>query len=167
LSLEDEMSNAPNRGRLSLAIVAVVSLLFAPHLFGAKAKRIAKQGSHEPQRVMSLSENGPIVTLKLENGKVVDVAKSEVKIKDGSLSKATDRRKKEERLSVARLSEMSAANPNALPAIVTFSYKRDGTVRKAKVRLFATEGDMKAYLADRSERIAAARAAAQTREPHR
>jgi hypothetical protein len=148
-------------------IAATAFLLVTPQVHGAKAHQV--RPSHQTQRLIAVSENGPIVTLRLENGASVDVARSKVKVKEEERSAQTRAARKAQKkrvASVARLSEMSAANPAGLPALVTLSYKRDGSVKKARVRLFASEAAMRTYLAQREERLAAARAA-QSKEPHR
>ena len=150
-------------------IAATAFLLVTPQVHGAKAQRAGVRPSHQTQRLLAVSENGSIVTLRLENGTSVDVARSNVRVKDAAREVHTRAARKEQKkrdASVDRLTQMSAASSAGLPAIVTLAYKRDGSVKKAKVRLFASEAAMRTYLTQRDERLAAARAA-QSKEPHR
>jgi len=115
---------------------------------------------------MAIVENGPIVTLRLDNGTDVDVAKSIVKIKSAARGHVRDGKKeKEETLSISQLSQMSTASSSGLPAVVSLSYRKDGNVKKAKIRVFPSEAEVSAFFAKRNERLAAA--ASQNKEPHR
>ena len=112
--------------------------------------------------MISIIENGPIVTLRLNDGSTVDVARSNVKIKDDTYSRTAHQpHNKREPMSVTQLSRLNAA-----PAVVTLSYKH-GEVKKAKVRVFASEAALNTFFAQRADRAAAAARAAEKKEQHR
>jgi len=138
-------------------VIAGALILAAPVLLAARVKQADQLSG--PQRVMSIIENGPVVTLRLENGKDLEVARSVVKIKN-----AAHRNEKRDKSDKGALSISQLAQMSALPAIVSLSYGHDGSVKKAKIRVFRNEDDMNAFFAARNARAAAT--ASQNREQH-
>jgi hypothetical protein len=151
-----------NRPRLFTSLAAALMLLATSQILEARTKQTTERVSAGPQRLISISENGPIVTLRLNDGSTVDVARSNVKIKDDTLSRTAHQpRNKREPMSLTQLSQLNAA-----PAVVTLSYKH-GEVKKAKVRVFASEAALNTFFAQRADRAAAAARAAEKKEQHR
>lgn len=139
-------------------VIAGALILAAPVLLAAKLDQADQPRG--PQRLMSIIENGPVVTLRLENGKDLEVARSVVKIKN-----AAHRGEKRDKSDKGALAISQLAQMSALPALVSLSYRHDGSVKKAKIHVFRNEDDMNAFLAARNERAAAA--ASQNKEQHR
>ena len=144
--------------RTLAAITATLLFIVAPPLSARKIKASADPQSREPQRVAAIFEKGPIVTLRLENGQDLDVARSVVKIKSAS-RKGERKSKRSEPPSITQLAQM-----NSVPAVVALSYAKDGSVKKAKIHVFRNDADVNAFLARRNNRVAAA---AQREQQHR
>lgn len=110
-----------------LGTAIVFAMLVVP-MFAAAPPR------QRPTRIMSVIEKGSDVSLELEGGKTVLVP--------AKLLRVHDRRAKEMTIGVRRgQSSMTAAQVAANPAVATVFYRPDGTVRRVRVDVFATDAD--------------------------
>ena len=121
-----------------LKVAATLLLLVVAQVIVAKPVKVGP--SHQTMKVVSMVENGPVVTLRFEDGSSADVAKSTLRIRDEAQKHSNAR-------SIEQLSRTSN-----LPAIVTIAYRPDGTVKKARLRVFANETAMNAYTTQRASK---------------
>lgn len=119
-----------------LKVAAILLLLASVPALVAKPVRVGP--SHQTMKVVSMVENGPVVTLRFEDGSTADIAKSTLRIRDEAQKRGTAR-------SIEQLSRTSN-----LPAIATIAYRPDGTVKKARLRVFANEAAMNAFTTQRA-----------------
>jgi hypothetical protein len=121
-----------------LTVTASLLLLVVAQSIVAKPVRVGP--SHQTMKVVSMVENGPVVTLRFDNGSTADVAKSTLRIRDEAHKRGTAR-------SIAELSRTSN-----LPAIARVAYMPDGTVKKVRLRVFANEAAMNAFTTQRASK---------------
>jgi hypothetical protein len=144
----------------------VVSIAAATLLFGvsAQARPKGEHGNEGLQRVLAVSVNGQTASLKLADGKSLDLPASTVRVVESrneqpaksmdtarSKASAEDAMKSQKRLSLEELQSLSQANPDALPALVSVKYDRNGYVKRARVIVFSSASETNAFL-DRSAR---------------
>ena len=124
-----------NGARLVLAAILTLAL--------SAATATAKHTRELPQRLVAVSQNGSSVTLHFENGNTVDVPATNVKIRTHQRGG----------MSVARLSGMSGAGP--LPAVAFVQDGPQGSATHARVRVFESDAETRAFLQRSADRRAA------------
>jgi hypothetical protein len=144
----------------------VVSIAAATLFIGvsAQARPRTEHANEGLQRVLAISVNGQTASLKLADGKSLDIPASTVRVVESgdeqpakSMSTARSKAsaqgavKTRSRMSLQELQSLSEANPDALPALVSVKYDRDGYVKRARVIVFSSASETKAFL-DRSAR---------------
>lgn len=96
-----------------------------------------------PVRVLSVTTNGPIVVLRLADGRTVEVAESDVRIRNRS--RKSEARDQKLRYSVDDLRQV-ASGANGMTAVARVVQRADGRVRKVKIIMFASEAETVAFL---------------------
>jgi hypothetical protein len=112
--------------------VVIAFAVAAPQMFAANPALA------QFQRVASVSKNGSMVKLELEDGSTLDVAATQLRIVSTSpMARRPD-------VSPADLSSMSGAG--SLQAAACVRYRADGTVVRVRVRVFASDAETRAFL---------------------
>ena len=119
-------------------VKVAVTLLLLAFAQAVVAKPMRVGASHETMKVISMVENGPVVTLRFENGSTADVAKSTLKIRDDAQKRGTAR-------SIEELSRTSN-----LPAVATVVYRSDGNIKRVRLHVFTSEEALSAFTAQRA-----------------
>ena len=127
-------------------LVLVAATLLATSAFaGTKGK-----GNGAPQRLMAVTVNGQLTTLKLGDGTSVEVPSGAIRIapsQGGDVASDADeaRGMQKNRMTLDQLAAMKA--DNGLPAVVMIRYDKNGLIKRAKVRVFPSSGETNAFLA--------------------
>ena len=96
----------------------------------------AAVAASNPARLAALTDKGTTVSLKLDDGSTLNVARRDLKIRDARRTEA----KGHKALTANDLASGS------LPAAVSVIYRKDGTVRKVRVNVFASEDEARAFV---------------------
>ena len=135
---EYDLTNINNivEAMMKRAAFAVIAFGLAVPLFAA-----AKHGRPQPQRLVSILQNGTSVTLRFEDGNSVDLAATNVRIRRASPTNQP------RVMSIPQLTSMAAGGP--LPAVAIVSR------RYARIRVFENDAETRAFLQRAADRRAA------------
>jgi hypothetical protein len=158
-----------HRSKLTLAILITATLAATIATAAPRGKQ------HEgPQRLVAVTEQGSVVTLRLENGSTIDVPSSAVMMRDlrtgaetrrlnKSVNATPDQASSKRRGSrIADLSRMSASSSRPLTAAVKIRYAPDGSVRRARIMVFESDAATQAFITEGARRARSA----ETRSPN-
>ena len=155
--------------KLSIAILITAALCATTVIAAPRDQQL-----EAPQRLVSIAEQGGVVTLRLANGRSVDVPASAVMVREERASGATRQSNRsanampdtatsrKQGLRGTNLSEIASLSRGAVPAAVKIRYAPDGTVRRAKITVFESEAAADAFIAASSRRARAG----ETRSPN-
>ena len=145
-------------GKSTTVLLVTAAML----LLVGSAVAAQKEGSERDRsglvRLTSITENGTTVTLHLEDGRVLDVERSRVNITGhpgSAQAGGVTRREQRREMSLDHLSAMG----EPLPAVVKVKYGHDGSIKRARVQVFASEAETRAFLDNRASRRAAMQSA--------
>ena len=122
------------------AAFVLLTIALAVPLFAGKHSR------PQPQRLVSLSQNGANVTLHFQDGSSADVPATSVRIRRVARAKGQSHT-----LTVSQLSTMTTAG--SLPAVATVFEGTSG--RRARIRVFNSDAEAQAFVQAAADRRAA------------
>jgi hypothetical protein len=125
------------RNRVLTALIAALALSVFPIDAGP-----ARRGGHPvPSRIVSVSQSGPNVQMKLDDGRSIEVPENAVRI--------VQRDEKSASGSSAQVSgrmSVSSLRSGSAPAVATVIYGKDGSVRRVRVQVFRSDDAANAFV---------------------
>ena len=125
------------RHRLVTALIATLVLSAFPMYAGP-----GRRGGHPvPTRIVSVSQSGSNVQMKLDDGRSIEVPESAVRIVQREEIKAEGSSAQ----APARMS-VSSLRSGSAPAVATVIYAKDGSVRRVRVQVFRSDAAANAFV---------------------
>ena len=137
-----KLPEARLKKRIAVAAVALFTLLAPSTFAGPKGAH----RSHAPQgvRVVSMSQTGGNVTLRLEDGRSIEAPENRVRLMSDDFEKSTGASAKAAKANKQTIGSLSAMS-SPLPAIATVIYGKDGSIRRVRVRVFESNDAANAF----------------------
>jgi hypothetical protein len=124
------------RTRVLTALIATLALSVFP-VYAGQARR---DGQPVPTRIVSVTQSGSNVQMRLDDGRSIEVPESAVRVIDRDATTTSGNSAQSPVRSVSSLGSSSK------PALATVIYAKDGSVRLVRVRVFHSEAAVDAFL---------------------